>query len=237
MFSKSAQFYDDIYSASGKNYAVEADKVRKFIQKYKRTDGNTLLDVACGTGVHAGLLSKDYKVEGSDLDGKMLKVARKNYPTIRFHQGDMRTFDLGRQFDILTCLFSAIGYMKTKSDLRKAIRNMSRHLLPGGVLIVEPWFTPEQWHRGRVFTLRVDKPDMKIVRMSYSGQRGKVSLLEFEYLVGTSKGIKHMSEHHEFGLFTHEEYLEAFQLAGLKTTYNKKGLMGRGLYIGRKVVK
>jgi SAM-dependent methyltransferase len=182
-------------------------------------------------------LSKYYKVEGSDLDGIMLKVARKNHPKIRFHQGDMRDFDLGCQFDIVTCLFSAIGYMKTKSDLRKAIKNMSKHVLPGGVLIVEPWFTPEQWHPGRVFALRVDKPDMKIIRMSHSGQRGKISLLEFEYLVGTSKGIKHMSEHHEFGLFTHEEYLDAFQSTGLKVIYDKKGLAGRGLYIGRKAVK
>lgn len=237
MFTKSAQYYDYIYSASGKDYAAEADKVHKLVQKHKRTGGNALHDVACGTGIHAGLLSKYYKVEGSDLDANMLKVAQKNYPKIRFYQGDMRSFDFGRQFDIITCLFSAIGYMKTKSDLHKAIKNMSRHLHPGGVLIVEPWFTPEQWYPGRVFTLRVDKPDLKIVRMSYSGQRGKVSLLEFEYLVGTSKGIKHMTEHHEFGLFTHEEYLDAFQSADLKVVYDKRGLAGRGLYIGKKAVK
>ncbi len=237
MFSKSAQFYDDIYGVADKGYFEEAAKIHAFIQTHKDTEGNTLLDVACGTGVHAGVLREFYKVEGLDLDTNMLKVAKKKYPKIRFHQGDMIDFDLKRQFDAVTCLFSSIGYVKTKSNLRKAIKNMNTHLLPGGVLIIEPWFTPEQWNPGRVFTLQVEKSNTKIVRMSHSGQKGRVSVLEFQYLIGTPKGIEHQTEIHRLGLFTHEEYLEAFQMVGLKTIYNKKGLMGRGLYIGKKVVK
>jgi hypothetical protein len=114
---------------------------------------------------------------------------------------------------------------------------MNKHLLSGGVLLVEPWFTPEQWNPGRVFTLNVDKPNLKIVRMSHSGQRGKISLLEFHYLFGTSKGIEHKTEQHELGLFTNQEYLDAFKASNLKVVYDKKGLDGRGLYIGRKVDK
>lgn len=237
MFTKSEKIYDAIYGAMGKDYLTEANKVHQFVQKYKRTEGNTLLDVACGTGAHTGLLSKYYKVEGLDLDPDMLKVAHKKYPKIRFHQGDMAGFNLGRQFDCITCLFSSIGYVKTKSNLRKAIQTMSNHLRPGGVLLVEPWFTPEQWHPGRVFATQVDKPDLRIVRMSHSGQKGKLSWIEFQYLVGTPKGIEHSLERHELGLFTHEEYLEAFRLAGLRVTHNKKGLDGRGLYIGQKAIE
>lgn len=237
MFSESEKYYDEIYGAMGKDYIAEANKVHQFIQKYKHIDGNTLLDVACGTGAHAGPLSNHYKVEGLDLDAHMLKVARRKYPKIRFHHGDMTGFDLGRQFDVITCLFSSIGYVKTKTNLRKAIRTMSRHLLPGGVLLVEPWFTPEQWNPGRVFVLRVEKPDLKIIRMSRSGQRGKISSIEFQYLIGTPERIEHNVEHHTLGLFTHEEYLEAFHSAGLQVVHNKRGLDGRGLYIGRKGVE
>lgn len=237
MFSKSAKYYDEIYSAAEKDYVAEANKIHAFIQKHIHTDGNILLDVACGTGIHADALSERYTVEGLDLDENMLKVARRKHPQIRFHQGNMVNFKLGRQFDVITCLFSSIGYVRTRSNLNKAINNMSRHLLPGGVLLVEPWFTPEEWHPGRVFALQVDKPDIKVVRMSHSGQRGKVSVLEFQYLFGTPKGIEHQVEIHEMGLFTHEEYLNAFQSAGLKVTHDKKGLDGRGLYIGKKAVK
>jgi ubiquinone/menaquinone biosynthesis C-methylase UbiE len=237
MFSKSAQYYDEIYGAIDKDYVAEANLVHKFIQKYKHIDGNSLLEVACGTGVHTGILSKHYKVEGIDIDTNMLKVARKKHPKIRFHQGDMTSFDLGRQFDIITCLFSSIGYVRTKTNLYKAIKAMNKHLLPGGVLLVEQWFTPRQWNPGRVVVLQVDKPDLKITRMSHSGQIGKKSIIKFHYLVGTQKGIEHSSEIHQLGLFTHEEYLDAFRSAGLKDTHDKKGLNGRGLYIGRKMDK
>jgi SAM-dependent methyltransferase len=234
MVSNPAQYYDDIYASVGKNYPAEANKVHKFIQKFKQADGNTLLDVGCGTGVHANLLSRFYLVEGLDLDPGMLSVARKNFPKIRFQQGDMVNFKLKRKFNIIVCLFSAIGYVKTKSRLQRAIKNMSQHLLPGGVLLVEPWFTPGQWHPGRVYTTQVNKPDSKIVRMSLSSQIGNVSLIEFQYLVGTPKGIKHDAEIIELGLFTKKEYLDAFRLTGLKTIYDPIGLDGRGLYIGIK---
>jgi len=232
MFSKSAQYYDEIYASVDKDYAEEAAKTRTIIQTYRQSKGKSLLDVACGTGVHAGYLSRYYQVEGLDLDSGLLAVAKTKHPKIRFHLGDMTNFDLGRRFDAVVCLFSSIGYVKTKARLQKAIRAMSRHLLPGGVLLIEPWFSTRQWHPGRASLVEVNKPDLKIVRMSYSGQRGKLSLIEFQYLVGTPKGIEHSVEIHELGLFTHREYMAAFKTAGLTVTHDLEGLDGRGLYIG-----
>lgn len=237
MLSGSEKYYDDIYGVTGKDYAAEASKIHAFIQKYKHTSGNSLLDVACGTGWHISFLREQYKAEGTDINPGMLKVARQKYPNIRFTQGDMRSFDLHRSFDVVTCLFSAIGYMKTKADLQAAVRNMARHLLPGGVSLVEPWFTPDQWHAGYVSAVRVDKPDVKIVRMSHSGKRGKLSLLNFQYLIGTPKGIEHINEQHELGLFTHEEYMNAFTKAGLIASHDPEGIFGRGLYIGTRPLK
>jgi ubiquinone/menaquinone biosynthesis C-methylase UbiE len=232
MLSGSEKYYDEIYSSMGKDYALEANKIHEFIKKYKHTEGNNLLDVACGTGTHAGFLSKYYTVMGTDIDVHMLRIARKKQPEIKFVEGDMRNLNLGRQFDVVTCLFSAIGYMTTKTDLQKAVKSMSGHLLPGGVLLVEPWFSQEQWNVGRVSINEVDKPDLKVIRMAHAGKRGKVSLLEFQYLIGTSRGIEHISEHHEFGLFSQEEYKTAFTRLGLDVTYDPEGLFGRGLYIG-----
>lgn len=236
MLSGSEKYYDDIYAATGKDYAAETNKLHNFVQKYKCTEENTLLDVACGTGEHAGLLSQHYKVVGVDINAAMLKIARKKHPELRFFHGDMRSFDLHQQFGIITCLFSAIGYMTTKADLQKAIQNMSHHLLSGGVLLIEPWFTPEQWHVGRVYAVQVDKPDMKIIRMSRSGKKGRCSDLKFYYLIGTSKGIQQISENHLLGLFTHEEYMNAFKKANLDVTHDPDGLDGRGIYIGTKPI-
>lgn len=236
MFSESEQYYDDLYASLGKNYSKEAEKAHRLIQKHKKSKGKLLLDVACGTGGHAGFLNKHYKVEGVDLDPKMLSIAREKHPKIRFHQGDMTDFNLGKQFDVIVCLFSSIGYVKTRANLQKAIKTMNLHLLPGGVLLVEPWFAPEQWTAGHLHMVVVDQPDIKITRISRSSRKGNISILDFHYLIGAPKGIEHSIEIHEMGLFSKKEYMDAFRAAGLSVTHDPKGLSGRGLYIGRKPI-
>jgi SAM-dependent methyltransferase len=235
MFSKTARYYDKIYAAVEKDYAGEAEKLHNLIQTHQRSQGKSLLDVACGTGLHTDLLSKYYQVEGLDIDRQMLAVASEQHPGVRFHQGDMVDFDLGRRFDVIVCLFSSIGYVKTKPRLRKALKNLADHLAPGGVLLVEPWFTPGQWHPGRASMTQVNEPDLKIVRMSYGRQRGRLSFIDFEYLVGTPQGIEHYVEVHELGLFTHQEYMDTFKTTGLSISHDPEGLDGRGLYIGAKL--
>jgi ubiquinone/menaquinone biosynthesis C-methylase UbiE len=234
MFSKSAKFYNALYGSMGKDYVAEAQKIHQIIQNHKRSPGNTLLEVACGTGLHASVFQQYYQVEGLDLDDKMLAVAKQAYPDIPFHQADMAEFDLGKQFDAITCLFSSIGYVKTKVRLESAVQTMTNHLLPGGVLVVEPWFTPDQWEVGRVGALFVDKPDLKICRMSLGEVEESLSILIFHYMVGTPQGVEYFTERHELGLFIREEYLEAFRKAGLETIYDPEGVDGRGLYIGLK---
>lgn len=60
----------------------------------------------------------------------------------------MRSFDLGRRFDAVTCLFRSIGYMPTVEDLSAAVATMARHLVDGGVLVVDGWVRPDAWrHR------------------------------------------------------------------------------------------
>ena len=121
MFSKSAQYYDEVYASIDKDYSSEADKAHKIIQKYKQSKGKLLLDVACGTGAHAGPLHKHYKVEGLDLDPEMLSVARGKHPKIKFHQGDMTNFDLSRQFDVIVCLV-LLGMSKQNRVCKKRLR-------------------------------------------------------------------------------------------------------------------
>ena len=234
MFRESANIYDTIYLNMGKDYVAESKKIHAIVQRYKKTNGKFLLDVACGTGLHIGHFRQHYQVEGLDLDPGMLKIARRKYPRVRFHRANMLDFVLHRKFDVITCLFSSIGYVKTIPRLNKAIQNMGQHLKPGGVLIFEPWFTPQQWRTGKPHGTFANEPNLKIARMNVSGRKGKISLLDFHYLVATSEGVKYFSESHELGLFTHVEYLRAFKNAGLKVIHDKKGLDGRGLYIGLK---
>ena len=234
MFSLSAHLYDAIYLARGKDYEADALSVHELAKENLRSGGNSLLDVACGTGIHLSYLKNFFNCEGLDLDPKMLDAAQKKMPEMKFHQGDMLDFDLGRQFDVVTCLFSSIGYVKTVPNLKKAIANMSRHLKPGGVLVIEPWFAAEDWKPKNVFATFVDQPELKIVRMNISGQEGMISFFVFHYLVGTPQGINYFTERHELGLFTVDEYKIALRDSDLEVIHDPWWLNARGLYLGLK---
>jgi SAM-dependent methyltransferase len=234
MFTHSAKYYDAIYLAQGKDYKAEADKVTAILLENKKTSGITLLDAACGTGLHLQYLQAAYKVEGLDLDEKMLAVARKKLPGIPLHHASLINFRIAKKYDAITCLFGSIGYVNTVSHLEEAVSNMSRHLAPGGILIVEPWIAPENWTAGKTYAQLVDEPELKIARVSISGGKGSQSTIDFHYLVATAEGIEHFTEKHELGLFTDEEYLTSFRKAGLETIHDLVGFNGRGLYIGIK---
>jgi SAM-dependent methyltransferase len=237
MYTDSASTYDAIYRAQHKDYAAEAAKVAECVQRFKNTPGKRLLDVGCGTGIHAAILRSEFEVEGLDISEEMLAIARQNYPDIRFHHGSMVDFKLDHRFDVIVCLFSAIGYVETLPLLNQAVRSMAEHLNPGGVLIVEPWFAPGIIQSGGIYASFVDEPDLKVARMNVGRVEGNVSYLDFHYLVATPRGVEHFTEQHALGLFTDEEYLHSFRLAGLEVVHDQEGLDGRGLYIGIKAVK
>lgn len=231
MFTRSERFYDAVYAH--KDYRAEAARLHTLIEE-RVPAAATLLDVACGTGKHLAELVQWYSVEGIDLDPEMLAIARTRLGDVPLHSADMTAFDLGRRFDAVTCLFSSIGYAGTFEKVQQAIAAMARHLEPLGVLVVEPWFSPDAWKPGRPHMLTVDEPDLKIARMSRTGRRGDVSTLEFTYVVGTADGVDVFTEDHEAVLLTDDEYRTAFAAAGIAVEHDENGLMGRGLYLGRR---
>jgi SAM-dependent methyltransferase len=230
VFSRSAHLYDAVYSF--KDYPAEVARLERLIDA--RVPGaRTLLDVACGTGLHLVGLRERYEVEGADLDPQLLATARERLPGVPLHEADMPTLDLGRQFDVVTCLFSSIGYVRTAEGLERATAALARHVAPGGLLVIEPWVLPEAWIPSHVGAVFVDEPGLKIARINAAGEpKDDLLVADMHYLVGTPDGVEHFIERHELGMFTQEQYLGAVRDAGLAAEWEDEGLMGRGLVLG-----
>ncbi len=233
MYSISAEVYDLIHG-SFKDYASEAAEVARIVRD-AHPHARTILDVACGTAEHARVLTEqfDFQVDGLDLNPEFVRLASMKLPHGRVFEGDMSDFQLNRRYDVILCLFSSIGYVRTLENVARTLACFRRHLEPDGVLLVEPWFAPNTLEPGRVFLKSAEGPNVSVSRMSLTEMEGRLSRSHFEYLIGRSDGIVHASEIHELGLFTTEELLGAFHRVGFRATHDPEGPYGRGLFLAR----
>jgi SAM-dependent methyltransferase len=232
MFAKSAEWYDLLYGF--KDYEKDARTLFDWLEKTHPT-ARTILDVACGSGEHDRHLAARYAVDGLDLVEAFLEIARTKNPAGRYVAGDMADFDLGRRYDVILCLFSSIGYVRTTDRLAQAFRCFRKHVKDDGIVIVEPWIEPEKWQSGKVDMSTAEAEGRKVCRMALTGAEGRISWVLFHYLMGANGEIRHETERHELGLFSREEMLSAFREAGFDIEHSSQGLTGRGVYMARPV--
>jgi ubiquinone/menaquinone biosynthesis C-methylase UbiE len=195
-----------------------------------------LLEVACGTGRHIQHLKAKFTVLATDINARMLGVARRNVKGAVFKRADMVTLSLGKEFDAIVCLFSSIGYVKTDANLKKTLGNFARHLKKGGVLVIEPWLTKSTYTTGLPHMTTYGDSDIQIARLNISKVRDNVSVMDMHYLVAErDNAVKHFVDRHELAMFEPRRILDFMREAGLRAKFLKNGLMkDRGLYIGIK---
>lgn len=220
VYGEAAGVYDLLYDGLGKDYGSEAGRLAELVRA-RCPGAGTWLDVACGTGRHLERLAGlGFEVAGLDLSPAMLDEARRRVgPGVALHEGSLVDFELGAQFDVVSCLFSSIGYVTGPEQLRAAFATMARHVRPGGVLVVEPWLTPEVWVAGRVGHDVAEGDGLTVVRMARSGLDGAIATFEMQYLVGGPSGIRHHVEQHRMFLAEPEEYVEAATATGFAAEF------------------
>lgn len=142
-----ADQYDLLYG--DKDYESECDLLEKTFQCYSQAPVHSILDLGCGTGNHSiSLARRGYQLHGVDLSENMLVHAleksqkeTQKYPPA-YLQGDVRSVDLGKQFDAVLMMFAVLGYQLTNDDVLASLRTVRKHLLPGGLFIFDVWYGP-----------------------------------------------------------------------------------------------
>jgi SAM-dependent methyltransferase len=131
-YKKLDRFYD---AAMGDRTAM-ASYIRRLIRQHK-PKARTLLELACGTGTILKILAKSYDVVGLDLSPQMLSLARKKLPHVHFYLKDMVSFDLGKKFDVIICVFDSINHVLKFADWQKIFRNAAQHLEQDGLFLFD----------------------------------------------------------------------------------------------------
>jgi SAM-dependent methyltransferase len=123
-------------------YAAWADYIESHFRR-RGLPGNTVLDLACGTGTLTWeLASRGYEMIGVDLSPEMLaEAAEKNQdaggtPPLFLCQ-PMERLDLYGTIDACVCCLDSVNYVTDPKKLQKAFARVHLFLMPGGLFLFD----------------------------------------------------------------------------------------------------
>jgi SAM-dependent methyltransferase len=131
-YERFAAFYDVVMDDPG----PRAARVDAAITRY-RPHPNTLLELGCGTGSILARLETSAALTGLDLSPEMLAIAAAKVPGAQLIEGDMASFELGRQFDVIVCVFDSVNHLLDVGSWTSLFACVSAHLTDGGLFVLD----------------------------------------------------------------------------------------------------
>ncbi len=140
-FDRIAPFYDLDFE--------DYDDDAAFYARLAAYHGRRVLELGSGTGrIAIPLATEGLDVVGVDVSqqmlveaGAMLEDATRALGSIEgtatFVLEDMRTMDLGQQFDLVCVPLGGFQHLETLDDLVAGMECLTRHLAPGGIAVVD----------------------------------------------------------------------------------------------------
>src|SRR3989338_4135670 len=181
---KYAEFYDLFNSQ--KDYESESSFLKEVFKKYCGDKIKTILDLGCGTGVNAGIIaSNGYDVTGIDISQDMIEIAKsKKIQDTKFIVGDMSNFKLNKKFDVIICMFSALGYLTKNEEIESFFKSVRNHLNQKGLLVIDCWNGLGVIRELPVVREKnVEIKDVRVIRTSYPKLDSLNHLCDIKFLV------------------------------------------------------
>lgn len=134
-----AELYDHVAEYAGRQ------DVQFFVDMARET-GGPVLEVGCGTGrVLIPTARAGFEIMGLDVSPAMLAQCRRkvaNEPVavrqrVELVEADMRQFDLGRRFALITTPFRGFQHALTVEDQFTCLASLRRHLADDGRLVLD----------------------------------------------------------------------------------------------------
>jgi SAM-dependent methyltransferase len=116
---------------------IEEDHIARYEWASQFAAGQTVLDIACGTGYGAARLADAgaASVDGVDLSEAALTFAREHFSNsnvTQFHQSDILRFDMHKKYSLITC-FETIEHI---DHYEETLNHLADLLAPDGTLLI-----------------------------------------------------------------------------------------------------
>lgn len=135
VFTTSAKYYE-VFSDNEKRLKREDPFLKETLQQ---APGLRVVDMACGTGLHAEFFAKlDASVDAFDISKEMIEHASLHHahPKINYGTEDMRTLS-GGPWDYAVCLGNSLSVISSSEDLNRTFNAVFSSLAPGGIFVLQ----------------------------------------------------------------------------------------------------
>jgi len=216
-YGQIAPIYDILMSDV--DYRSWAEYVLKLLERAGAKPGQSLLDLACGTGAMTLLLAQaGYQTSGMDLSPEMLKIARQKAAEqkqeMEFFQGDLRTFNTECNYNVTTCFFDSVNYLLTPEDVAACFSSVHRALEPGGAFVFDVNTIHALSHFwGDNTEMRNDKGVISVWSNRYLPAT-QTSNLELTVFIPRGELYEKITEHHQERAYPLDELKQALIKTG-----------------------
>jgi len=200
------------------DYAEEAQFYLEAIRSACRRTPKTLLELGSGGGNNASHLKAHFQMTLVDLSPGMLKVSKHLNPECEHIQGDMRTVRLEREFDAVF-IHDAIVYMRSETELFRAIETAYVHCKSGGVALFAPDHTRETF-KGSTGHGGHDRGERGLRYLEWSWDPDSSDTTYVSYMAYVlregAQEVRCVLDRHICGLFSHADWLHLITRAGFQ---------------------
>ena len=191
LYNELSRYIDASYRRT-KNYQQEVDFILRRVGNI--SDKKILIDVACGSGGHAELLSKaGFEVYAVDFSPAMLRLLKKHIPSAKIFKQDMRELQVPVQADVLICMYNSINYNDSYAELSHTLKRFYDHLKPGGVLVFDTAFMEDTWKPGPFSVETITTTEFEVARVNKSHRKRSFGIVDIVFVI-FEKGRKKIVE-------------------------------------------
>lgn len=182
-FEQYGQYYDLLYK--DKNYKEESDYVINKIEQ-QAPKANQILELGSGSGSHDQFFCEaGYEVTGIERSPEMVDLA-KSKKIKGFHPiiGDISSFALSQQFDVVLSLFHVISYLTENKAVIDCFKTVNKHMKPDGVFMFDVWYSPAVYHqKPETRFRRLENDTIEIIRLAESKMKTNENVVAVNYEV------------------------------------------------------